>query len=205
MKLFLFLFTLLSNFALFGQDSLLRSSLPCDTLHYLNVDSLKKEARGYMSYSKSGNVVCFGTTEGTMLAYRATGSNDTWITFALPFSDPLITILESNLDKKGRPEIIVKGELREYGSDGGQGFLKFLVFNVDHGAVQLMDITYSCFEEGFGRQGAKPFVQGVSRKVAVRDGIIIVSPLQRGRQLCALTKIPAGNYVLSGGLIRRRK
>lgn len=176
--------------------------MAADTLTYLNVDSLRQVHGTFLTESASANAVCFPSEEGTVLAYRLAASRG-WAVISLPFTDARVSLMEYNLDGQGTTEIVVQGTVREYGSQCGISQQQMMILDVSLRPTLILEITYDCTEECFGRSDAAGFTKSKGRRVKVgKDGIYIGRV--KGRADCDLTPLAPGRYVYRNGRIRRR-
>jgi len=202
MKTILILILLLLLQPAQAQSGLSPMPVAFDTLSHLDIDSLN-DLKLSRTISRSGNVVCFASTEGTVLAYRLSRSGH-WTLLRLPFSDAWVTIEEYNLDERGSREIIVRGEIRDYGSRCGTASRELLVFDVYKRPVLIMDLVYRCYEACFGGADGKGYVKGMGRKIRFGKGGISITRVGGGRADCSLTPVEAGRYVYAHGRVWRR-
>lgn len=143
---------------------------------------------------------------GARLYYKINAT--TWYGFDLTYNS--ITIDTVNLDRRGKPELILQCYGYAYGSGGGFGIGAFMVINIDSFPIELMNVANFCSEEKFGRSynGLVNFSLDFERKIFCRNGSITVnrnnlrklnSIKRKAGNNCELNQIPSGDYRMIGG------
>ena len=213
MKTISTIFSLCLTISLFGQgvdfespDSLATVKLDFDIL-----DSNAIKATNPLININFRNIVSYYSKDGIKLAYCTTDKNK-WITFLLPFSERTNDFSTYNLDKKGQVEIIVRGQILNYGSGGGIGDEWVMIYNIDSVPTQIFKVHYGCFEESLGdrnKNGEGAYKNGCTRQIKLTDTTIIISPLNKNKYPagtdCTLTNIPSGKYIMESGQIKKKK
>ena len=196
----------------YGQDndSNMPDSLMTVKLEYEILDSISIKATNPLINIHFPNIVSYYSKDGINLAYYTTNKNQ-WTSVLLPFSERTNDFNLVNLDKKGQPELIVRGDILTYGSGGGTGIKGMLILNIDSVPTQVFKIYYSCWEESFGdktKNGEGAYTKLYERKIKITGSSIIVAPLDKKQfpfDSCGLTEIPSGTYIMDNGKIRKKK
>ena len=185
-------------------------SLEALKMEYETLDFAAIKAHNPLINVHFRNVVTYQDKAGKIrLAYYTTDKNK-WISVSMPFSERTNDFNLVNIDGKGQPELIVRGEYRKYGSGGGTGEKQMLILNIDGDPVQIFNVFYGCWEESFGdreNNGAGGYYNKYERAIAVSEKGILISPLEKRKYPesgCDLTEIPAGNYVYENGQIKKK-
>jgi hypothetical protein len=207
------IFSLFLTISLFGQgidfespDSLATVKLDFDIL-----DSNAIKATNPLINIHFRNIVSYYSKDGIKLAYCTTDKNK-WTAFLLPFSERTNDFSTYNLDKKGQVEIIVRGQILNYGSGGGTGDEWVMIYNIDSVPTQIFKVHYGCFEESFGdknNNGKAAYTKGYTRQIKITDTTITISTLDKKKYPrdtdCTLTNIPNGEYIMESGQIKKKK
>jgi hypothetical protein len=211
MKTISTIISLLLTISLFGQGSDFESpdSLATVKLDFDILDSNAIKATNPLINIHFRNIVSFYSKDGIKLAYCTTDKNK-WTAFLLPFSERTNDFSIYNLDKKGQVEIIVRGQILNYGSGGGTGDEWVMIYNIDSVPTQIFKVHYGCFEESFGdKNGKAAFTKGYTRQIKITDTTITISTLDKKKYPrdtdCALTNIPSGTYIMDRGQIKKKK
>ena len=130
-----------------------------------------------------------------------------WIKIPLPYDLTESGIL-INIDKKGTPELIIKGDYREYGNGGGgESQSGWLIFNIEKSPTLILSIINYCINESPGRQddnhiGEGAFKEEWERKIKIEKGGITINTQPKKRiesDLCPFDNTPSGHYNLVNG------
>jgi len=204
------LLTLIS--AVYGQDNDfdVPESLATVRLEYEILDSIAITMLDNTSRNiHFPNIVSYESEGEIKLAYFTVDKNE-WTSVLLPFNRTTNNFNLINLDKKGQPELIVKGEIVEYGSGGGTGIQVMLIINIDSIPIQIFKIYYGCWKESFGDRhsnGKGRYLKKYEREIKITDNSIIIDSLDKTNypfEECGLTEIPSGIYIMEAGQIRKR-
>jgi hypothetical protein len=131
----------------------------------------------------------------------------------LPFNRTTNNFSLVNLDKKGQAELIIKGEISDYGSGGGWGVKGMIIINIDSIPTQIFRILYGCWEDSFGdrkNNGEGSYFNLYEREIRITDNSIIIGSLDKTQYTdylingCGLTEIPSGTYIMKAGQIRKK-
>ncbi|HSY61662.1 MAG TPA: hypothetical protein VK796_07280 [Cytophaga sp.] len=150
----------------------------------------------------------FNKKEDHIILIYSKKDRNLWIVVYLPFAARHISGSLINLDYRGEPELIIYGEIDEYGSGGGTGKKCMMIINFDNEPTQLFNVFYGCTEESFGdklKDGEGAYYNIYERKITITSNVISVEPIDEKFLStfsdCLLTQIPAGNYVMKKGKI----
>lgn len=200
------LFTFLS-FSVFAQDekNVTADSLSPISLEYELLDSSAVRRTFACSIPKKFSFNREG--DHVTLIYSKKYRNS-WIVIRLPFSATSISGELINLDQRGEPELIVCGEIIEYGSGGGTRKKYMMIINFDTDPTQLFNIVYGFTEESFGdrlNNGEGAYYNVYERKITRIENFISIEPIDEDYLNLfsdfPLTQIPAGNYIMKKGEI----
>lgn len=212
-----YIYTLLFTFvfsSVFAQDekNTTADSLSKIMLEYETLDSsavrrkLACKIPDKFSFIKEGEYVT--------IIYSKKDRNS-WIVIRLPFTATSISSSLINLDYRGEPELIIYGEITEYGGGGGIRKKCMMIINFDNEPAQLFKVFYGCTEESFGdrlNNGEGSYYNVYERKITLTSNIITIEPIKPVDETflntfadCSLTQIPAGNYLMKKGKIIKRK
>jgi len=155
------------------------------------------------------NIVSYESEGEIKLAYFTIDKNE-WTSVFLPFNSTTNNFNLVNLDKKGQAELIIEGEIANYGSGGGTGIRGMVIINIDSIPTQIFKIYYGCWIESFGdrhNNGEGRFFKEYEREIIITDNSIIIGSLDKKEYPfyeCELTKIPSGIYIMEAGQIRKK-
>jgi len=194
-----------------GQDILEQpDSLAVIKLEYEILDSNSLKAKDPLINTRKRNVVTYYSDEGIRLAYYIKDP-DKWISVLLPYDERTNNFNFINLDKKGQPELIVKGDIRNYGTGCGTGLNWMIILNIDSIPTQIFKINFGCWDECFGdrnNEGEGGFYNSYERNILLSKKGILISPISEkidDVNHCELTEIPAGLYIMKDGKIELKK
>lgn len=213
MKIISAIISLFLTISLCGQDNefLSPDSLATVTLDFETLDSNAINSKQQLINIHYRNIVSYYSEDGIKMAYYTTDKNK-WTAFLLPFSERTNNFDTNNLDKKRNYEIIVRGEILNYGSGGGTGEKWITIYNIDSIPTQILKLNYGCYEESFGdknNNGEGAFYNGYTRKIKFYNETIIISPIDKKKYLkytdCVMTNIPSGTYIMDRGRIKKKK
>lgn len=182
-------------------------------LEYKLADSAEVWERAPLINIHFPYLVSYSNANGTILAY-SNNNGKQWVCFPLPFTEPTNNFRLINLDGKGKPELIVTGEVLNYGSGGGSGLTGMVIINVDSVPTQLFKVFYGCRVESFGdrnQDGAGAYTLVCERHITIPNRKIIVGAMPKpSKELmeegdCYLTALPKGTYVMKKGRIQLLK
>lgn len=187
----------------FPADSLAKVELPFEI-----IDSATLRSFGPLFNFRIPNIASYRSGESAQFAYYTKDRNK-WFTFPLPFADPTNTVVLSDLDGNGRPEFLIYGSERNYGSGGGTTLEHLLLITTDSIPLQILHLVYGCAEESFGdrtQDGKGAYNINYTRPIQVTPNAIVVEsarPTKNKPTYCPITHIPEGIYTLEGGYLIR--
>jgi hypothetical protein len=211
MKTLLTLLLLICNTFVYAQDrsaELEPDSLAVIELEFETLTAADIKSKSPVVNTNLHNVVTYQTEDGSILSYYIADKNK-WISVVLPFGLNISDVKFINLDKKGSPELIIKGGLYEYGTGGGMQELVMIILTINNIPKQIFKVSYGYVDESFGdksKDGEGGYYRVYERKISVTEhGVIILPNIKRMPSFVRLTKIPSGTYAMKNGLLRKIK
>lgn len=216
MKILIFTFLILTESQLFGQDrsnykyysaitdNFPNKIIPSDTVRTSFIDSIKNSLIDKKQVKN--NLVYYEDYAGSWWA-AFNVNKSIWTKIPLPF-DLTDSVSLINIDKKGAPELIIKGYYRQYGTGGGDAEGGLLIFNIDNSPTLILNILNYCLSEGFGERqdedhlGEGAYRNEYQRKVSLNTGGITIHQNTKTNfdfDVCKISKVPSGQYKLING------
>jgi hypothetical protein len=178
-----------------GADSLEVIELACDTL-----SSEIIKAKHIVNNPHYPDVVTYNSDDGIYLSYYLPGKNQ-WLSILTPFNNETIDIQIINLDGKGKPEIVIKGAIANYGGHGGATDYLMMILNIDTTPKQIFNIIYGGSIETFGDATHKTILETYKRNIKISSQGIYISPLSKKSITGNETNIRSGKYIMKNGMI----
>jgi hypothetical protein len=176
-------------------DSLEIIELACDTL-----SSTVLKTKHIAANPRYPGVVTYNSDDGVYLSYYVSDKNQ-WLSILTPFTSETSDVQIINLDGKGKPEIIVMGEIASYGGHGGTTDFLMMVLNIDNAPKQIFKIIYGGSIEIFGDVKHKTILETYKRSVRISSQGIYISPLSKKSITGNETNIKSGKYIMQNGVI----
>jgi hypothetical protein len=217
--------TLLLSISVFGQfdnEYDTTDSLKTVPLDYEVIDSTA--VRHLLKYTENIRRNWFNILEPKRKLIYYTNNKNQWTLVSLPFESAYWSVSdleEINIDRKGKPEIILKGY---YQVDYQISVLWLKILKIDSAPTQVFNIFYGCQQTYSETIRLTDSIEGdmivhppaheellYMRDISISENGIIISPdpLEDGGEplpdVCRLTKIPSGKYILKDGRIQKRK
>lgn len=203
MKTIITIFLILLAALVFGQNNISGDSLAVIKLEYSTETFDYNLLLSSPSANKRPTVLY---TLATNKFEYSTGQNNLWISFKVPANfDPLSTSHWScDIDNKGKPEIIISGDIKKCNSIEKVLF----IFNIDSIPQQIFKVVYAC--EKIEATTTEKITEDTTalRIINVTSDNISISPFdkkQHSFECCRLTEIPEGIYKMKNGRIRKTK